>query len=346
MAKDSRASRPRALAPGAQTQAEIRPAVYKSPLHLERQKFLKAKTVSQLYFKETGEWPEPATIQTYGLTLNFGQLSALAAIQILLDDQDSQVRETQGDTPTLWITPAQYYEAYGLKRIETDGKQRYSGRQMTEAMADLSSLTQSRRVIYEMRYWHGKGKQRRESSRIIVSEGSLIVLDTSYDRPSTKEADAIKAGRGKSPAPSSVMKITCSSTLTAQIDRLYVLKERDLIPRIKAFYAGKRPHAGALLLIDYLLTLDFSPLEERAEELAIKAGLGYLIKQRKKRQALTELQEYIRIAEEEGYLLKWELNSLGNYILELNPAKCSRYVAKQKRQAKLAALASGGENKS
>ncbi len=334
--KAKRAFTPGAVAPG-------RPeAAYRSPMHLEQQKFKTREAFCQLYFKSEGHEPAPAVLETFGMDLNVGQAKALAAVQILLHDSGFKGHKIGTATPELVITPSQYYEAYGLEKTNSGG---YGGHQREEAMADLQSLTESRRVVYQRRRWTGRGDKRQEVSDVVLKHGSLIGVAYGYEGLSQAEADAIiKAGADPAPDPDSVMVISCGSVLLDQIDRHYVLKWRDLFKEIQALYPGKRQPRGVSLLVEYLWTLDIPEFTVHPDKLVEKVGLGYLIRDRRRTPAMDKLRQYIEHATTLGYLKSWRLDEWSNYVLVLNPAKCSRvwHTLKSAEKAeRLKALASG-----
>lgn len=336
--KAKRAFTPGAVAPG-------RPEVFKSPMHLEQQKFKTREAFCQLYFKSEGHEPAPAVIETFGMDLNVGQAKALAAVQILLHDSGFKGHKIGTAKPELVITSSQFYEAYGLEKTNSGG---YGGHQREEAMADLRSLTESRRVVYQRRRWSGRGDKRQEVSDIVLKHGSLIEVAYGYEGLSQAEADAIKAGADPAPDLDSVMVITCGSVLLDQIDRYYVLKWRDLFKEIQTLYPGKRQPRGVSLLVEYIWTLDIPECVIHPEKLAEKAGLGYKLRQRKIKPAMALLRQYVEHATTLGYLNSWSLDEWSNYVLVPNPAKCSRLYHKLKGREKaerLKALASGGATK-
>ena len=334
----TRTSRPRALTPATPI---TEPSLYKAPMHLERQKFIQPRAISQLYFKEVGQEPDPVTVKTFGLDLDVGQARALAAVQILLHDTGFRGHEsteaeyrptykTKHSLPILRVTPSEFYEAYGLGKVSTgDTKTEYPGRMRQEALDDLLSLNKPRRIIYEKKRREG---QRELSDIVITPESKLVDVHLVYEGLDQAEAEAVKAGAPTTSRLSGIV-ITCGIPLIDQADRYYVLKQRDLFKQIALFYPGTRQPRGASLLVEYLWTLDKSPFEIGKETLARTIGLGPRIDRRHRREALTDLETYLDHAKALGFLLDYSQNSFGNYVLELNPETCFRVKAKQKRKA-------------
>lgn len=344
----SKIRKPRALTPP--IGVPERQPFYKASMHLERQKFMKRETVSQLYFKETGQKADQTTIQAYGLDLDVGQARALAAVQELLHDTEFQGHDTfhppyserfKGafSLPVLRVTPSEFYNAYGLEKTTIAGKEAYPGRQREEALKDLLSLNTPRRIVYERKRFSGRKSY---SDIVLAPDGKLVDVQLAYESLEEEEAEAVKAGRAGSKRLSSIC-ITCGIPFIDQVDRFYVLKKRDLFRQIAALYPGKRQPRGVSLLVEYLWTLDTTPFEIGQENLACYAGLGSLIERRHRREALKALRVYLEQVKALGYLLDFSLSPLGNYLLYLNPEECSRVRSKQKR---LDAYADRAEGKS
>lgn len=339
MAKNSKSSRPRGITPGVKTGEQL---LYKSPMYLEQQKFLKPKTVSQLYFKELREEPDPATIETYGLDLGVGQARALAAVQWLLYNTGFKGNEAHKTVtyskvfkqdslilPVLKVTPSEYFEAYGLEKTDVGGKEAYPSGPRREALEDLNSLSEPRQIIYERKRQDGKEIL---SDIILAPNHKLIDVHLVYEGLKQTEAKEVKSGQKDHTRRLSAIGITCSPIMTAHVDSFYVLKRRDLFKQIAALYPGKRQPRGPSLLVEWLWTLDKdTPISP--EHLARYTGLGPKIARRHRREALEDLETYLRHAKSLGYLLDYPKDSFGNYVLKLNPETCSRARSKEKRLA-------------
>lgn len=348
MPRTSKLRKPRSLTPG--IGVPEKEALYRASMHLERQKFLKRETVAQLYFKETGQKPDQTTIQAYGLELDVGQAKALAAVQILLHDTEFRGHGEALQTPyspkykgafslpVLQVTPSQFYEAYGLEKVQIGGKEAYPGRQREEALNDLLSLNAPRRIVYERQRFSGR---KTYSDIVLAPEGKLIDVHLAYEGLEQEEADAIKAGKENTTRLSGIS-ITCGIPFVDQVDRYFVLKKRDLYKQIAALYPGKRQPRGVSLLVEWLWTLDRTQWEIGQENLARYVGLGTTIDRRHRHEAYKALEQYLEHAQTLGYLLAFTLTPMGNYILELNPEECSRVRSRQRRQRLDSDKATGG----
>jgi len=136
--------------------------------------------------------------------------------------------------------------------------------------------------------------------------------------------------------------IECGVPLIDQVDKFYTLKHRNLYKQIQAYYPRGQQPVGISDIVDYLWTLDFSPLRISTEKLAKIADLSYLVEQRKKKQVQAKLQKYLHTIQELGYIDSYSINEFGLYELHLNAEKCSRYKAKLGRGKRLSLASKNG----
>jgi len=352
MAKSRRTDSPRVLTPGITS----RPETYRAPMHLETQRQAKPRDFSsQLCFGENSTTATPETVQTLSMsgleTLTVGEKRALEAVKMLLYDtnfkghesgQAGYSKEYNGSfvLPILRVSLTEFFEAYGLD-MKPSG--RYSQKQRQEALIDLQQLSEKKfNFYYERKKWVGRGESRRPLFDIAKAPNkSLISLTQVWRDLEEEEAEQVRAGDSLQQRLSGLV-IECGVPLIDQVDKFYTLKHRNLYKQIQAYYPRGQQPVGISDIVDYLWTLDFSPLRISTEKLAKIADLSYLVEQRKKKQVQAKLQKYLHTIQELGYIDSYSINEFGLYELHLNAEKCSRYKAKLGRGKRLSLASKNG----
>jgi len=121
-------------------------------MHLQKAKIGKSREETKAILDEMG-----GDFEVEGLDLGPLQYRAVHAIQILLHQMDYRDHDSQpvvihksfleASIPEMKIRPADYFEAFGLKKTSKNGR-RYSNNEKRQAWAALQSLYQRRFILY------------------------------------------------------------------------------------------------------------------------------------------------------------------------------------------------------
>lgn len=331
-----RAATPRTLTDGLESQDR-----YKAGMRVELQKFQSPAKAYQLILGEslsTLETEKACSIS--GLEdLSIPESKALSAIQVLLDKRDyrgDETRPSQGSfkssapIPVLAITRAEYYEAYGLERGK-DGLY-HSGittQTADKALQDLS--TKQRRIVYERKYWTGSKGKRKELSDLIVETRTLIKLDQidGYQGLDETEASQVREGEDlPKKVKVSKLRIIVSPLLVDGIEDFYTLKPKAYIKELEDHFANRTPperlKKHALLMVDWLQSLDLPDVPVSRLKLAGHIGLSELITHRRQARLAKYLKDALDTAVALHYLTGYEEDGFGMYTLHLNRERMGR----------------------
>jgi hypothetical protein len=314
----------------------IRPDLYRAGMRMELQKFPNRKKQIQLLLWENLE-PEEVLkeVKVTGLDLTGSQDKAISAIQILLDKRgytsdlpsspiQSEAYHWSGSLPNIVTNYSEYFEAYGLEK--KDG--RYPrGRQRDEAVEALKSLTEPRRVLYQRKYWSGKGKKREQRSRIIRASKPIISILEGLD-VSKDEASRVMAGEDLTRRVTKIV-IEVSPLLMDEIDTFYMLKPKALRKEIASVTNKKNISETIPRFINWLLTKNQKSVSIGRDSLAERLGVYYLLETRQKKRLNKILGEAFDVAKKLKYINSYRESKPGILNFNLNPKMCLRVKMKQ-----------------
>lgn len=317
----------------------VRPDLYRAGMHLELQKFPNRKQVQMLLWEKTDMEPDEISeeVKITGLDLSGPQDKAISAIQMLLDKRgytsDRPSDATYSDQyhwdkalPIIETSYSEYFDTFGLER--KDG--RYPrGRQRDEAIEALQSLASTRNILYERKYWSGKGRKRELLSDFIKARSPLIYFVEGLTGVNEEESSRIKAG-GKFPTRRTKLVIKVSPLLIDQIDSFYTLKPKALRKEITAVTGKKKIPEAIPRFINWLLTKNKTPISISRSLLAERLGVYYLIETRQKKRLNKILEDAFDMAKKLKYLTSWRESKPGIFKFNLNPERCLRIKRQQK----------------
>jgi len=282
-------------------------------------------------------------IEVIGLDISQAQNQALFAIQKLFTKTNykgnipGQYIESRGFSfkgflPALQFTPAQYLEAYGLKKIKTArGWEEYSGEERRQAFQALVDLTKPFLFVYTRDYIE-KGKPVQDR---IEKISPLILITRGWEGLTKQEGDSLNRRETTEGTDEKLKAIAIepSPILVKGIDKFFVLKPADYAQEIKFLV----PHASKFVyrFIDWLITQaelkrrHKKPLviQENFEEIAYHLRMDAYIKSNQFKRIRQIINKCYRVAKNLGYLLNYETvrgQTKDLERLELNPEKFSR----------------------
>jgi hypothetical protein len=325
----------------------------KAGLHTELQKFGHKPDPRQpglfdRLLDETKEEIEKKDVDVIGIDITPAQEQALFGLQTLLtrtnyrgnlpgemiDDRSFRFR---GYLPALEFTPAQYLEAYGLKKHLTGrGKEEYDYKDRAEALQALVDLAKKPFLfVYKKEYRTEKGELRIDRIETI---DTLIKIIRGWEALTKKEDSALDRGAstGATDDKLKAIAIKPAPILVQDIDNYFLLKPANYIQEINLRYPWpNRPSRFTLGLINWLIAQaelkrrHRQPLiiEQSLETIAYALRMDAWIKTRQLKRIRQILTKGYKIAQELGYLLSYgtvrgQTKDLER--LELNPEKFGR----------------------
>lgn len=279
-------------------------SLIRTSLHLSRQKFEKIEA---------------------GLSLSLTENKALFALQKLLDKTnykgniDGRVATPEntfhysGFLPRVQFTPAEYLDAYGLKRNTSGrGYQEFNSNERSEAMKALRSLADKKfKIIYERKRWDEKKKM---VTDVIITESSLIQIVWGLIGLDAEEKKKWDEGRFSETElmDRSTIAVEFSPIMVDQIDGYFILIPSSFYEDIKAQIPAAKYSQYIPLFLEWLILQ--AEIQRRAKtgwkieinykKLAEKLGMGKLIRQRKNKEIRANLEECYDIAIKLGYIEK------------------------------------------
>jgi len=279
-------------------------SLIRTSLHLSRQKFEKIEA---------------------GLSLSLTENKALFALQKLLDKtnykgniegRDATPENTfhySGYLPRVQFNPAEYLEAYGLKRSTSGrGYQEFNSNERSEAMKALRSLADKKfKIIYERKRWDEKKKM---VTDVIITESSLIQIVWGLIGLDAEEKKKWDEGRFSETElmDRSTIAVEFSPIMVDQIDGYFILIPSSFYEDIKAQIPAAKYSQYIPLFLEWLILQ--AEIQRRAKtgwkieinykKLAEKLGMGKLIRQRKNKEIRANLEECYDIAIKLGYIEK------------------------------------------
>lgn len=279
-------------------------SLIRTSLHLSRQKFEKIEA---------------------GLSLSLTENKALFALQKLLDKTnykgniDGRVATPEntfhysGFLPRVQFTPAEYLDAYGLKRNTSGrGYQEFNSNERSEAMKALRSLADKKfKIIYERKRWDEKKKM---VTDVIITESSLIQIVWGLIGLDAEEKKKWDEGRFSETElmDRSTIAVEFAPILVDQIEGYFLLIPASFYEDIKAQVPAAKYSQYIPLFLEWLILQ--AEIQRRAKtgwkieinykKLAEKLGMGKLIRQRKNKEIRANLEECYDIAIKLGYIEK------------------------------------------
>jgi len=338
------------------TEPTARPVTKEAPpvkvgLSLELQKFGHRPKQLGLFDSLLDDMRKEITeksIDVIGLDISQAQNQALFAIQKLLNDTnylgnipgkniESQGFSFKGFLPALQFTPAQYLEAFGLKKKKTArGWEEYSGEERRQALQALADLTKPYLFVYKQTYYKETGKGKREPVIDRIEKISPLILITKGWEALTKKEDAgIDKGTPTEATDEKLKAIAIEPApiVVKGIDKFFLLKPANYAEEIKFLC----PHASKFVyrFVDWLIAQaelkrrKGRPLviEENFEEIAYHLRMDAYIKSNQGKRIRQIINKCYQAAKDLGYLksygtVRGQTKDLER--LELKPEKFSR----------------------
>lgn len=345
-------------------------AAVKASLHAEMQKFgpipnpkqpdLFESLLSPGLQKEVKDYG----IEVIGMDLTHAQNQALFAIQSLLsktgykgnvpgESVESSGFKYKGNIPWLEFTPAEYLEAYGVKKHETKrGFKEFGVEARRTALRALIDLAKKQFLfVYKKTYWEEgtKGKREERIDRIETLD-TILQIVRGWEALTKYEDRLLDTGKPNKTTDEKLKTVAIKPApiLIQDIDGYYLLKPANYLEQIKMLDPFRLKYSKYFLrFIDYLVTQ--AELKRRNKQpLVIKIGfkeLGYKLRMDtyiKNRMWLRMRQSFnkcYRQAKELGYLLEYETTQGQTKELErlvLNPEKFDEVRRVEKEREKLA----------
>lgn len=330
----------------------------KASLHTELQKFGHKPDPRQpglfdRFLDDTRKEIEKKDVDVIGIDITPAQEQALFGLQTLLTRTnykgnlpgemiDDRGFKFKGHLPALEFTPAQYLEAYGLKKSLTGrGKEEYDGKDRAEALQALVDLAKKQVLfVYKTEYRVENPLTKKRELRIdrIETIATLIKIIRGWEALTKKEDALLDKGThtGATDEKLKAIAIEPAPILVQDIDSYFVLKPANYIQEINLRYPWpNRPSRFTLGLINWLITQaelkrrKRQPLviETSLETIAYALRMEAWIKGRQTKRIREIITKGYRIAQELGYLLSYSTvqgQTKELERLELNPEKFNR----------------------
>ena len=271
-------------------------------MHLSRQKFEKIEA---------------------GLSLSLTENKALFALQKLLDktnykgniDGRNATPENSfrynGYLPRVQFTPAEFLEAYGLKRTMTGrGYQEFNNNERNEAMKALRALADRKfKILYERKRWDKKGK---DVTDVIITESSLIQIIWGLIGLTAEEKKKWDDGcfSENELMDRSTVAVEFAPILVDQIDGYFILIPSSFYEDIKAQVPAAKYSQYIPMFLEWLILQ--AEIQRRAKtgwkieinykKLAEKLQMKSMIKKRNWIMVREQLKECYEVAVKLGYL--------------------------------------------
>jgi hypothetical protein len=286
-------------------------------MHLQKRKFGRSTEETSEIIKSMG-----LSVEVEGLDFTPLQHRAVHAIQTLLHQTDYDGHERTSEMlidefhmtakmPFLTIKPADYYEAFGCKKRNYNGRNQYSSNEKQQAMDALRSLYEKRYILYYRKQVFFEKKEPEE--RIIKVNMPLIGIAADSYKP-IKQAEMqniIKSSTGDrkisvmtSDKRLEYLKLEISPIFYDQIDNYFIKKPINYLLEIKENY----PRASKYVynFIDYILTRaaenNGKHIQISKENLAVILRMDGFIKNQKKQKIVDAINQCYSVALRLGYI--------------------------------------------
>jgi hypothetical protein len=286
-------------------------------MHLQKRKFGRSTEETKEIIKTMG-----LSVEVEGLDFTPLQHRAVHAIQTLLHqtDYDGHSRTSEmlidefhmtAKMPFLTIKPADYYEAFGCKKRNYNGRNQYSTNEKQQAMDALRSLYEKRYILYYRKQVFFEKKEPEE--RIIKVNMPLIGIAADAYKPikQSEMQNIIKSSTGDrkisvmtSDKRLEYLKLEISPIFYDQIDNYFIKKPINYLLEIKENY----PKASKYVynFIEYILTRaaenNGKHIQISKENLAVILRMDGFIKNQKKQKIIDAINQCYSVALRLGYI--------------------------------------------
>lgn len=312
------------------TDSQLADDSYRVGLYAEQVKLTRKNKIRQLLL-----WEDPGLLDIdkkvaeYLPHFSYQELKVYSAIERFISEQ----YKGQEDGEDLWVTftPSEFYDYCGVNKN--------SGKQKEEYKQVLWSLsTQPKKIIQQQKVY----KKNREVFETYILTTPLLTVRSAdiIDSDTEEEAEDVarKALSNRDlPKRNRVTRyaVKPDEIMYKYLNSSYIKKTISQYDEIKALHPGTKPTKYTHLFLDYIQTLDFSPLNIYKKTLVEVMDLEVYFKQRKQ----TIVNNYIKHALEDAlatrYILSYKEEPTGLLKVYLNPERCSRYadrLAKDKKE--------------
>jgi len=260
-------------------------------------------------------------------SFSYQDLKVYSAIQRFIDEQYKPGEELE-----ITFTPQEFFEYCGLKKTS---RGTYSGKQKEEHLQTLWDLAKTPKKIIQQHTEYRKGKKRYKTyvlttPLLTVKSADIIESDTVEEAQDVMER-AISGRDLPTKKRKTRYLVRPEPVMYKLLDRLYVRKAISQFEEIRALRPGeKKPNPYTHTFLDFIQTLDFSPLKIGRDTLAERIGLDGYLRNRKRTKVTTKINEALEDALTTRYILRYKEEPTGLLIIHLNPERCSRYADKLK----------------
>lgn len=305
---------------------EILPT-YRAGLYAEQAKIRYKDKTRQLLLDENLVSLLDADKKTaeYLPSFSYQDLKVYSAIQRFIDEQRKPGEDEEVE---ITFTPQEFFEYCGLKKTS---RGTYSGKQKEEHLQTLWSLASTPKKIVQQQTELKKGKKKYKTyilttPLLTVKSADIIESDTEEEAQDIMER-AI-SGRELPKKRKTRYLVKPDPIMYKLLDRLYVRKAISQFEEIRTLHPGEKPNPYTHTFLDFIQTLDFSPLKVGRDTLAERIGLDGYLRQRKRTIVTNRINEALEDALATRYILSYQEELTGLLIIHLNPARCSRYQEK------------------
>lgn len=271
-----------------------------------------------------------------GMGLSWGETKALSAVQRLLDKTnylgDVQTKKEKCQLgsfklPVLFVKITDYLTAYELER---NSRNRFNSNQREEALKNLESLENHRKIFFEKSYWQpARGNKKGEwISNFVEIKAQLIAVKKLYSLPSQLAKNANDTQKRKR---YQYLQIICSPVFFYRINEQYLLKPKGLFRAIEnaSHKSNNKAKKSTYNLILLLLQTDLQEISYFRDTLIQVLELNGYLQRRQQKIIDKSIQEAIYIATELGFLLSSNYDSQSDkFTFKPNPKLCSRLERK------------------
>jgi len=311
---------------------------FRSPLDFERSKYGDLKRTRQLLLDENLVSLLDADKKTAEYQPDWGitELRVLDAIQRMIDK-----RYKPGEEIAVDFSPQEFYDLCGLKK---NSKGKRSRKLETEYLETLQHLASSpAKIIQQESYYESDKKGRKgglkyrtyrvRGSIFKLTQADMIESDTREDARAVLEM-ALSDQELPQRKRTTRYRLMPDPIMYRLLDSLYVRKSITQYEEIQALHPGEKLKPSTQAFLNYIQSLDISPLPVSRATLAERMNLHTYIQQRKRTLINSRINEALEDALQTRYILKYHEEPTGLLIIYLNPEKCSRLQAKLDRAKK------------
>ena len=276
------------------------------------------------------------SIAEYLPRFNLTELKVLSAIQRFIDEQ----YKPGVDGLEVIFSPQEFFSYCGLQK---NSKGSYSGKQKEEYLKTLRDLASSTHKIIQQQSVYTPNKKGKPTLKYLtyrlitpilnLVEADFIESDTKEEAQEVLER-ALSGQELPQRKRTTRYKVRPEPIMYRLLDKLYVRKSISQYEEIRALHPGEKPKESTQAFLDFIQTLDISPLPIGRKTLAERMNLFTYIQQRKTTLINGRINEALEDALKTRYILRYQEEPTGLLKIYLNPERCSRYAEKLKRAEK------------